>query len=481
MIEPGFRRGRWARLASSRRRTPAAAYGCALLLAAACGGASREKRIIVNAGGQGGEWAEATAGAPASAIDGNEDGGAPVAGAAGESGAGGAPDSPGPCEVSPANAAGNLELVSLSLSCGAADGDATFSRLTADARYIAFDSDAGDLVANDLNGKSDAFLFDLRTRSLELVSKHYQEARPADGHSYWPIASTDGRYVAFMSHTYELTEALVPAGLWVYLRDRQTGVNRSFDASYACTYWLDMTPDASTLVADGFSNCQGGIEDGDHDTAVAYQRATGQATYLGPDDGSDNYRPSISADGRFMVWGTRPPGTRGQYTARLQHYDREANVLQTLPMLGFNISSTDLSDSGQVVALSLTGQAYRFDVETMELTLLSRNLAGDPGDGLSDPVSISADGRFVVFSSLATDLVEDDTNGAWDVFLYDAELDLLQRISLAPDGSEADDASRNPGISADGTRVSFVSKARNLLPAATAGNWQVYVLTLPER
>jgi Tol biopolymer transport system component len=479
MNEAWFPQGWWGRAGTGRKGAWAAACGYALLLAAACGGASREKRVITEpAGGHGGEAPEVTAGEASTAGDSGR-GGEPAGGGAGEGGVGGAPLAL-PCAVTPENAAGNLALVSLSLTCGAADGDAFFSHLTADARYVTFDSDAGDLTENDLNGKSDAFLFDLQTRTLELVSQHWQEDRPIDGHTWWPIASTDGRYVAFMSHTYELTEQLVPAGIWVYVRDRQTRVNRYYDASYACTYWLDMTPDATTLVADGFSNCQGGLEDGDHDTAVAYQRSTGQTTYLGPDDGSDNYRPSISADGRFMVWGTRPPGTRGQYTARLQHYDREANTLVTLPMAGYSISSTDLSDSGQIVALSLTGEVYRYDVETMELTLLSRNLAGDPGGGLSDSVSISADGRFVVFSSTATALVEDDTNAASDVFLYDAELDSLQRISLTPDGRQADDASRNPSISADGTRVSFVSKARNLLPAATSGNWQVYVLTLPK-
>ena len=62
-----------------------------------------------------------------------------------------------------------------------------------------------------------------------------------------------------------------------------------------------------------------------------------------------------------------------------------------------------------------------------------------------------------------------------DVFMYDAELDSLERVSVAPDGTEADGESQRPDISSDGKRVSFISKARNLLPAATSGDWQVYV------
>lgn len=445
----------------------------------ACGGASHGERVIVvePAGGQGSDLPQSPSGAGPIGLGGEPGTGAAGEGGAGDAGGAGGVASAEPCHAATENTVGNLQLVSLSMTCGAADGDAAFSRLTADGRYVAFDSDAGDLTPNDRNGKSDAFLFDLQTRALELISQHYEEARPADGYTFLPMASTDGRYVAFTSYSYELTEQLPPEGTWIYVRDRQTGTTRRLAATFACAYWLDMTPDAGTLVADGFSNCTGGIEDGDHDTAVAYQRDTGEATYLGADDGGDNYRPSISADGRFMVWGTRPPGTRGQFTTRMQHYDRETDTLQTLPLLGFHFGSIDLADSGKIVAFSLTGQVYRYDVETMELTLVSRNASGGNGDGASDPVSISADGRFVVFASTANDLVDGDTNGASDVFLYDAEQDSLERISLAPDGSQADEASRRPHISADGTHITFVSKARNLLPVATAGNWQVYVLT----
>lgn len=459
-------------------RVAVAASISVVALAPACGGSSRGERVVVVGPDSGGEPSAApSGGAPDSGAGGQPAGG--EGGEGGEAGVGGAPLEREPCEIGPDNSVGNLELVTLGLSCSASDGDALFSRLTSDGRYLAFDSDAGDLIANDHNGKSDVFLLDLQTRELELISQHYEEQRPVQGYSFVPVASSDGRYVAFTSYTYELTKDVPPEGTFVYLRDRQTRTTRRFDASFICADWLDMTPDASVLTADGSLGCFGDNQDTDHDIAVEYQRASGEATYLGPQDGGDTFRPSISSDGRFEVWATRPPGTRGQLTSTLQRYDRVAHTLSTAPVTGFHFGSTDIADSGQVVAFSLYGQVYLFDFETEDLTLVSHGAGETPGDGTSDPVSLSADGRLLVFASTATNLVDDDTNDASDIFLYDAQLDELTRISVAPDGSEADDASRNPSISADGTRVSFTSKARNLVPAATTGNWQVYVLTLP--
>jgi Tol biopolymer transport system component len=482
------------RSAASTLRAGATGSICVVALAAACGGSERERRVIVIDGGGGGHVSRGTPGRDAS-VD-APSGGAFPGGAGGTSGAGGARDAgdakdasdasdrgrtPGePCELSPLNAAGDLELVSLSMNCTASDGDAVFSNLTRDGRYIVFDSDAADLVADDRNGMSDVFWFDRATRRLELISQSYKEPKPVKGNSYQPIASDDGRYVAFTSYTFELTAQTPPAGAWVYLRDREAGTTQRFDANFACAYWLDMTPDATVLVAEGYSNCQESQGPGAHFTTVEYQHATSQTTYLGPDDGSDNQSPSVSADGRFVLWAIRPPGTTGQLTSKLQRYDHQTKALVTLPDAAFNFSSTDLSASGQVAAFCGTGQAYRFDFTTMKSTLLSQSASGELGDGTSDPVSISADGRLIAFASTSTNLVEGDTNDASDIFLYDAKVGSLRRVSLTPDGGQADGASKYPNLSADARHLSFVSKARNLLPAATTGNWQVYVLTLPE-
>jgi Tol biopolymer transport system component len=243
-----------------------------------------------------------------------------------------------------------------------------------------------------------------------------------------------------------------------------------------------MSGDARYIVAEGFSNCQGGLEEGDHDTSLEYDLESDETRYFGvTDNGEDNYRPAISRDGNFVLWAMRPPGTRGEYVSRLQVFDRSMGTTVTLPLYAFHYGSTDISDSGDVIAFSSNGQVYRYVISTDEIALASAGPDGAQGDGTSDQVSLSGDGRYLVFRSRSANLVDGDTNAFADIFLFDAMNEGLERLSVAPDGSESDDDSQYPSISGDGAKVSFSSKARNLLPLATSGNFQLYVRTLTPR
>jgi Tol biopolymer transport system component len=93
---------------------------------------------------------------------------------------------------------------------------------------------------------------------------------------------------------------------------------------------------------------------------------------------------------------------------------------------------------------------------------LSSNAAGDPGSGDSIHATVSADGNFVAFASIADDLVPNDTNGHSDIFLFDRVAGTLERVSVATDGSEANYESYMPSLSADGRYVAFGSVATNL-------------------
>lgn len=195
-------------------------------------------------------------------------------------------------------------------------------------------------------------------------------------------------------------------------------------------------------------------------------------------DETDNYRPAISRDGRFIIWGTRPPGTRGEYVSRLEVYDRASDAVETLPHYAFHYGSIDISRDGDVVAFTSNGQVYRYVRSTDTLVRVSEDALDVEGDDFSDQVSMSDDGRYLVFQSRATNLVEGDTNGVADIFLYDTEEESLVRVSVAGDGSEADDESKYPAIAGGGSRLVFASKARNLHPLATQGNFQTYVRTI---
>ncbi len=115
--------------------------------------------------------------------------------------------------------------------------------------------------------------------------------------------------------------------------------------------------------------------------------------------------------------------------------------------LGFFSSNSD--DQPDSVADLFTG-------------VVTIGIDGQPPNGNSYSPSISSDGRFIVFESVASNLVKDDSNGVSDVFLFDRALRETRRISLAPGGTEANGASYRPVISGDGKWVAFDSEASNL-------------------
>jgi hypothetical protein len=86
------------------------------------------------------------------------------------------------------------------------------------------------------------------------------------------------------------------------------------------------------------------------------------------------------------------------------------------------------------------------------------------GVRMLDNVSLSADGRFVGFASEASNLVPGDTNGKADAFIYDRENRTVERVSVAADGTQGNGNSSPPKLSVDGRFVTFVSNASNLVP-----------------
>jgi hypothetical protein len=105
-------------------------------------------------------------------------------------------------------------------------------------------------------------------------------------------------------------------------------------------------------------------------------------------------------------------------------------------------------------------------------------LATNNGAGAHES-QISSDGRYVVFASLASDLVDGmlDDNAKFDVFLYDRASATTTLLSRATgQARSANGVSRNPTVSADGSTVTFISTAVNLVPGQSgAGAWQVFV------
>ena len=106
--------------------------------------------------------------------------------------------------------------------------------------------------------------------------------------------------------------------------------------------------------------------------------------------------------------------------------------------------------------------------------LVSAATGGVQGDGGSSGATISADGRYIAYYSDATNLVAGDTNLSPDAFLFDAVTGTTTRISTATDGAQANSGSYLPAISADGRYITYSSDASNLVVGDTNSTSDVF-------
>jgi Tol biopolymer transport system component len=116
-----------------------------------------------------------------------------------------------------------------------------------------------------------------------------------------------------------------------------------------------------------------------------------------------------------------------------------------------------------------TVSIFAKNTSTGQLELASANPSGDPGNSASGDPAISADGRYVVFSSTSTDLVANDTNGYADIFRRDLVTGTTELVSRATNGDQADRPSTYPSISGDGRYVTFQSLGENLPDGTRSG------------
>jgi Tol biopolymer transport system component len=108
-------------------------------------------------------------------------------------------------------------------------------------------------------------------------------------------------------------------------------------------------------------------------------------------------------------------------------------------------------------------------------TILVSQGAGGVADGNSSWPSVSADARYVAFSTYADNLVAHDTNGVSDVVVRDLVLNTTRRVSVSSNGVQANAGSFTPAISADGSVIAFQSYASNLVPGDTEGQADTFV------
>lgn len=195
----------------------------------------------------------------------------------------------------------------------------------------------------------------------------------------------------------------------------------------------------------------------------------------------------MSGDGRFVVFESDATNLAGG-TGGLFLKDRQTGAVIRVGVDGVNASISNdgrfisfNSDAANEVIGDTNGVSdiFVFDRQGGVVTRVSLDSSGAQSNGNSDKgTAISGDGRYVVFSSEATNLVSGDTNNVRDIFVYDRQTGQPRRVSVASNGAEANGNSDGVDISADGRYVTFHSAATNLVTGDTNGKADVFVYDL---
>jgi Tol biopolymer transport system component len=308
-------------------------------------------------------------------------------------------------------------------------------------------------VADDTNNVADVFVHDRQTGETQRVSVSSAGAE-ANGASQVPAISADGRYIMFTSAASNLVAGDTNYSWDVFVHDRESGETRRVSVSSdgvqgtrssfggaisADGRYVAFASTAPNLVPDD-TNADATHSENDvfvHDLRSGLTQRVSVSSDGAQANGNSG-PTSLSADGRYVAFGSNAP----------------------------NLVAGDTNNAQDVfVHDNLSGETQRLSVSS----------AGGQGNDGSYGGTLSADGRYVGFSSFATKLVAGDTNGQSDVFVHDRQTGETRRVSVSSYGGQANWRSGGPLMSADGRYVGFTSSATNLVAGETWGVPQVYV------
>ncbi len=400
----------------------------------------------------------------------------------------------------------STERVSVGTGGAEANAGGEIPSISADGRFVAFQSWASDLVAGDTNGFLDVFVRDRQAGTTERVSVATGGAQ-GNHFSVDASISADGRFVAFWSHAWNLVAGDTNGRSDVFVRDRQSGTTERVSVSSGGLQANDDSQHPS-ISADGrfvaFGSLASFLVAGDTNgfTDVFVRDRLSGTTELvsvatsGAQGNSVSYWPSISADGRIVAFRSSTSNLVAGDTNGVDDIlvrDRQSGTTQRMSVATGGTEGNawswfpSVSGGGRFVAFRsratnlVAGDSNGFDDvfvhdrRTGTTERVSVASGGAQGDADSGPGSISADGRFVAFQSYASNLVPGDTYVSWDVFVRDRQSGTTERASVALGGGQGDSGSFSPSISADGRFVALHSNASNLVAGDTNGAPDVFV------
>jgi len=387
-------------------------------------------------------------------------------------------------------------LMSRTPSGSTGDSRSTWSSVSGDGHFVAFESSAKDLVDNDTNGRTDVFVRDRVTHTTVRASIG-PNGRQANGSSMLPSISADGRWVSFRSGASNLVAGDTNGVDDIFVHDLHTGETtrvsldsngvEANDRPWACTISGDgrlvvFESEATNLVA-GDKNSASDV--------FLHDRVTGTTVRVSLDE-QGNELPfqsggsDISANGlwvSFMAGVQAPSDDDDQPEGSWMRYARY-EVATGLVKYFFDpyekMGGTCITEDGSAIWGNAKHHApdnywHIAKITESDVDLVTVGL--NPNAYCIVP-SVSGDGNRIVFQSPASNLVPDDTNGLQDIFTMDLSTMEVVRVSKRiSQGTvqEPNKDSRYPDISLDGRYASYTSVATNLTSNDSNGEDDVFL------
>jgi Tol biopolymer transport system component len=373
--------------------------------------------------------------------------------------------------------------------------DSHLPSISADGRYVAFWSGASNLVAGDANGTYDVFAHDRLTGTTELVSVATGGAQ-GDIRSGWEgiSISADGRFVAFESRASTLVAGDTNGVSDVFVRDRLLGTTERVSVSTGGAEGNQrstrpsISPDGHYVAFESLaSNLVAGDANGFTDIFVR-DRLSGTTEIVSVATGGqpgdrESQDASISADGRFVAFMSLASNfVAGDVPVSADVFVRDRQNSTTdlvsgptgAPQPATDSEHPAISGDGRYVAFvchaalvaddtNNSYDVYVRDRQNATTERVSVSNTGAQGNFGGEQPSISADGRLVAFASDSWFFVDGDTNNFGDVFVRDRLNGTTDRVSVGNGGTQGNNASEEPAISADGRYVAFWSNCSNLV------------------
>ena len=389
-----------------------------------------------------------------------------------------------------------------------------------DGRITVFATNYDMLVSGDTSGYPDVFAYDRVTKQTELISRG-PDGKPGNNSSHRPSVSPDGRYVAFTSLAKNLLAdptmtacgGIPCTNIFVYDRvtKKQTlanlntlGLRMSVEERMSFEFGPILSRDGKSVVfttdhpiGPGDTNNNLDVAVRDLSASVTRIASTNSAGQVVP---SGNNEATMSYDGRYVVFTAFSPLVPEDTNETFDVYRRD---LQTGDIMLISKTKSGgianrasnqavISGNGQFVAYisratnivpgdtNENNDVFVYNVQTGATQRINVTSRGNQAVGETYYPDISYDGRYVVYGSLASNLVLADSNDAIDIFLYDRSVNLTRRINRGShDGVQANGWSFFSSISGDGKTVAFTSYATNLTGEANVPPTQLYQIYNP--